>query len=181
MNVGAKLASKFSSSTSDINVSYNPNAFIFRPFSHNDIMKVLSSLDNNKATGLDGISVRLLKEGAEVLVGKLQFLFNYSITSGTVPKLWKLKRVSPIFKAGDKTTVGNYRPISIISTCMKIFEKLAYDQMIFFITENNILQPNQSGFRRSFSTSSAALDCLRRHKHVCAVLIDLAKAFDISS
>lgn len=184
--IGSKLGSKFSTCTSDINISPpNGNTFNFQSISLKKVEEVVHSLDNNKATGLDGIGVKFLKEGSPVLCEKLRFLFNFSVEIGCVPKLWKQKRVSPIFKSGDKDTIGNYRPISIASTCMKIFEKVVYKQMIDFITENNILQPNQSGFRSSFSTSSAALDvsehiidCLRHHKHACAVLIDLAKAFD---
>jgi len=68
---------------------------------------------------------------------------------------------------------------------MKIFEKLVYDQMMLFIDKNNIIHSNQSGFRSGFSTSSAALDVkehiieyLKENKFVCAVLIDLSKAFD---
>ena len=68
---------------------------------------------------------------------------------------------------------------------MKVFEKLVYDQMITYIINNDILHPNQSGFRHGFSTSSAALavkhhivKSLEKNKFVCAVLIDLSKAFD---
>lgn len=80
---------------------------------------------------------------------------------------------------------GNYRPISVAPTCMKMFEKLVYSQMISYILENNILYPNQSGFRNGFSTTLAAL-AVKEHlgkslevdQIACAVSIDLSKAFD---
>ena len=104
---------------------------------------------------------------------------------GIVPKLWKIKTVSPVYKADAKDDAGNYRPISVVSTSMKVFEKLVYDQMISFILHHNILHSNQSGFRNGFSTTSAALavkehiiKSLEKNKFVCAVLIDLSKAFD---
>ena len=185
VNIGSNLAKNFTSSTSDITVPITPNSFSFRPISRSEVIKILKSLDNNKSTGPDKINIRLLKEGANVISDKLQFLFNLSLSSGKVPNIWKIKRVSPLFKSGDKYKTGNYRPISIISNCMKIFEKLVYGQMISFIQINNILQPNQSGFRNKYSTSSASLevkehivDCLSKNKYVCAVLVDLAKAFD---
>ena len=185
VNIGAVLAQKFNSSTSDINVPITQASFNFSLISRNEILKILQSLDSDKATGLDGMNIALLKHGGIFLSEKLEFIFNLSILSAKVPKVWKVKRVSPLFKSGDKCSVGNYRPISIISNCMKIFEKIVHNQMIDFIIENKILQPNQSGFRHSFSTSSASLevkehiiDCLSKNKHVCAVLVDLAKAFD---
>lgn len=102
-----------------------------------------------------------------------------------MPRLWKIKRVTPLFKNGNRDEAGNYRPVSVVSTTMKIFEKLVYNQFIAFILENNILHNNQSGFRNGFSTSTAALEvkeriinCLKSNKFVCAVLIDLSKAFD---
>lgn len=186
VNIGAKLASKFTSTdTTNINVSRPLHTFNFSPISTNDVAKVLNSLDTNKASGMDGISARILKEGSVALIDKLTFLYNFSLSTGSVPKLWKIKRVTPIYKAEARDDAGNYRPISVASTTMKIFEKLVYNQMITFILDNNILHSNQSGFRKGFSTSSAALHVkehiiksLEENKFVCAVLIDLSKAFD---
>jgi hypothetical protein len=186
VNVGSKLASKFQrTDTSRIHVHDPVNTFVFKPFTFLEVSKTLNSLDVNKASGTDGVNVRLLKEGEMVLTDKLLFIFNLSITSGIVPGVWKTKRVSPIFKAGNKDDPGNYRPVSVASTPMKIFEKLVYNQMMIFIRENNIIHSNQSGFRSGFSTSSAALDVkehiieyLKKNKFVCAVLIDLSKAFE---
>ena len=154
VNIGAKLASKFpTTDTSKINVSSPLNTFNFSSISSNDVAKVLNSLDMNKASGIDGISVRVLKEGSVALIDKLTFLYNFSLSTGTVPKLWKIKRVTPICKAEARDEAGNYRPIFIASTTMKIFETLVYNQMIIFILDNNILHSNQSGFRNGFSTS----------------------------
>ena len=186
INIGAKLVSKFpDTDASKINVNGPINTFNFSLFSSTDVAKIISSLDTNKASGIDSISPHLLKEGSPVLSSKLAFLFNFSITTGSVPKLWKTKKVSPIYKSDDKDKAGNYRPISVLSTSMKVFEKLVYNQMITFIMDNNILHPNQSGFRNRFSTSSASLSVkehilqsLEKNKFVCAILIDLSKAFD---
>ena len=76
-----------------------------------------------------------------------------------------------------KTMLGITSPFSVVSTPMKVFEKLVYNQMITFILDNNILHPNHSGFRHGFSTSSAALTvkehmkCLEKNKFVWAVKI----------
>ena len=134
---------------------------------------------------MDGIGTRLLKAGAPVISIFLTSLFNASLARGYVPRCWKTKRVSPIFKSGDKTDPNNFRPISILPIPMKIFEKLVHQQIATFISNNSFLNNRQSGFRKLFSTNTAVVDVsdeilcqLDQKKFVCAVLIDLKKAFD---
>ena len=112
-------------------------------------------------------------------------IFNKSLQTGYVPKVWKIKRVSPLHKGESKTDCNNFRPISILPIPMKIFEKIVHDQVFCFIKESKILSDRQSGFRKLFSTSTAVLDVsdfileqLDNKKFVGAVLIDLKKAFD---
>ena len=91
VNIGAKLASKFpDTDTSKINVDGPLNSFHFSSFSSYDVSKILHSLDSNKVTGSDGISHHILKEDSSVLSHKLTFLYNLSISTSCVPKLWKL-------------------------------------------------------------------------------------------
>jgi hypothetical protein len=66
-------------------------------------------------------------------------------------------RVSPIYKESDKKERGNYRPISVLSTVAKLFEKLVCIQLTDYLNENDILSPCQSGFRQSQSTMSSLL------------------------
>ena len=77
------------------------------------MLKQIMTLKNGKSRGLDQVSVRLLIGGATVLSEHLTYLFNMSITNAEVPEMWKVKRVSPIFKSGSKLSCSNYRPISI--------------------------------------------------------------------
>ena len=148
-------------------------------------MKVIQGLDNGKACGLDGIDVRILKAGSPVLSVHLSTIFNMSITCGKVPKCWKIKRVTPLFKKGDTSDLNNYRPISILSISMKIFEKIIHRQLYDFLSQHNIISRYQSGFRDSHSTETAVihvsdyiLDQLSQGKFVGAILVDLKKAFD---
>jgi len=131
ITIGSKLASNFQTDTSEINILPNQKDFSFSHISPTLIKKTILSLGNDKTTGLDGISFRLLKEGVDILKYKLAFLYNFSLSSGSVPKIWKRKRVSPIFKSGDTSLVGKYRPISILSNCMKVFEKLVFNFLCF--------------------------------------------------
>jgi hypothetical protein len=62
-----------------------------------------------------------------------------SLQTTIFPDDWKLAKVAPVFKDGNKNDCGNYRPISVISVVAKIFEKLVYQQFKSFMTINNIL------------------------------------------
>ena len=83
---------------------------------------------------------------------------NLSLFTGSVPSAWKLSRVSPIFKEGDRQDINNYRPISVLPICMKIFEKLVHKQLSHYLDRNNILSENQSGFRPIHSTQTCLLN-----------------------
>ena len=74
-------------------------------------------------------------------------LFNLSLTSGSVPKCWQKKRVTPLFKKGNTDDPNNYRRISILPVTMKIFEKVVHHQDVDFLDLSNILRSFQSDFR----------------------------------
>jgi len=93
--------------------------------------------------------------------------------------------VTPVFKDGDPLDTSNYRPISVIPICMKVFERLLHDQLYKHILDNNLLNQFQSGFRPSYSTDTALLDVSdylydqRQHGNLTgAIFLDLKKAFD---
>ena len=113
-----------------------------------EISKLLSKLDGRKATGLDNISPKLLKIGHVHLAKPVAYIMNLSLSTGIVPSAWKISRVSPIFKEGDPLDTSNYRPISVIPACMKIFEKVVHTQLGLydFMQRYQILSSNQSGF-----------------------------------
>ena len=90
----------------------------------NEVKSTLSQVDANKATGVDGIPVRMLKECAEGLSYPL--LFNSSLRSGRVSSLWKRANVTPVFKAEAKDVVENYRLISLLSIPSKCLEKIVH-------------------------------------------------------
>ena len=184
--VGSKLAETFHFyDTSHINTPINPLQFNFSNVNMSVVQKIVSQLDTNKATGLDGITARSLKAGSPILSFYLAYLFNLSLTTGRVPKAWKKKRVTPVFKKGDTDDVNNYRPISILPISMKIFEKVVHYQVSDFLDSCKLLSPSQSGFRHAHSTDTAVicvsdfiLNELGKGKYVGAVLVDLKKAFD---
>ena len=150
-----------------------------------EVESILKSLKTGKASGPDQISNRILKELAHSLSFPLCDLFNYSLSSGKVPKLWKQANVTPIYKKGDQSEVSNYRPISLLSTIGKVMEKLVHKYVSDYFIEHNVITSLQSGFISGDSTVNQLVDiyntfcrALDEGKEVRAVFFDISKAFD---
>ena len=92
--------------------------------SKDEITKIIRSLDPNKTHGHDEISIRMLKLCASSISKPLFLLFKHSLESECFPNEWKKANIVPIHKKGDKQLIQNYRPISLLPICGKIFEKL---------------------------------------------------------
>jgi hypothetical protein len=97
----------------------------------------------------------------------------------------KLAKVIPIFKAGSKLLVTNYRPISLLSVFSKIFEKIAHQQLYDFLLSQSVIYGSQFGFQKGRSTLHSLIeivenirDCLEQRNYGCGIFIDLKKAFD---
>ena len=110
--------------------------------------------------GPDEISAKFVILAADILATPLKILFNYAFEFGIFPDCFKTAKVIPIYKQGDKTEMGNYRPISILSTFLKILEKLIYNRTQSFLEKQSITLPTQYGFRPAYSTSHAMIDIL---------------------
>ena len=127
-----------SSSLSSINIS------------EEEVYYALTSLDPHKAFGVDGISPALLKHCASVLTRPLHYLFSYSIQHCCLPTEWKAHCITPIFKSGDKASVSNYRPISLLCVTSKVLERIIYNNITSFIY--NQVSLHQIGFMKGRST-----------------------------
>ena len=115
----------------------------------------------------------------------LAFLFNTSIETSQFPDSWKVARITPIFKDGNRTKKSNHRPISVLPIISKLFEKLVFNQLDKHMKENGLFTSDQSGFLRLHSTLTCLLKMsyhwyngLDLGKLVGLVFIDLKKAFD---
>jgi hypothetical protein len=109
-----------------------------------------------------------------------------SFTEGVFPQPLKLARVVPIHKGGNKSDVSNYRPISLLSSFSKIYEKLMHKRLVKFMNDNDSLYEMQYGFRSGRSCEHALLtaqNCLlnnlNKNKISLLLLIDFSKAFDM--
>ena len=108
------------------------------------------SLNTTKSMGIDRIGPKLLKHCALALYKPIHHLFVLSITHHYVPKDWRLHLITPIHKSGDKSSVKNYRPISLLCIISKVLEKIIYDKIIPFVSR--AISSSQFGFRPKHST-----------------------------
>ena len=116
-------------------------------FSNNSILKIIRNLDSNKDHGHDMISIRMVKICDDSICKPLKLIFQSCLESGKFPSEWKKAKVVPIRKKGDKPILKNYRPISLLPITGETLERLLYDTMFEFFTENNLISDNQSGFK----------------------------------
>ena len=99
-----------------------------------------------------------------------------------------MAKVTPIYKAGDKSDVSNYIPISVLPILSKILERLVHNQLYNYLSCSNIFNPCQSGFRRNHSTNTTLIDVtdhildnMNKGKVTGAIFLDPKKAFDTVS
>lgn len=123
-----------------------------------EIFSLINKLPLNKVSGLDNISMCLLKEAAPTITSPLTLIINLSIVTGSVPGERKHAWVSPVIKDGVKADPNNYRPISVLPVFSKLIERVVLNQLYGYLNENNLLTESQSGFRPRFSTETTLLE-----------------------
>ena len=96
-------------------------------------MKILSSINVLKSTGCDNIPAKFVKDSRSVLVCPLTYVIKLFLKQSVVPSDFKMARVVPFFKKGDRNKEGNYRPVSILPVLFKVFETINF-MLICMIT-----------------------------------------------
>lgn len=117
----------------------------------NGIQCLLEHLDPSKAGGPDGLRGDFLKISAPFIAPFLKVLYLKSLSTGSLPHDWKVACVVPVYKSGPRELVNNYRPISLTSIACKILEHVLFSNVMAHITNQNLLNPRQHGFRRGLS------------------------------
>ena len=126
------------------------------PFINTEQVKsYIIKLDLTKASGLDDLGPRIIKLAVNLLSPPIAWLINKSIESGEFPSQLKIAKVYPVFKGGDKSDPSNYRPISILPTISKIFEKHVIKHLMAYLNKHKLLHKNQSGFRPKHNCQTA--------------------------
>ena len=162
--------------------------FKFNYVSEKEILKIIDSLKNKSRYGTDEISNKLLKSIKNEICKPLTLIINQSLTTGIFPNAFKTSKVKPIYKKGDIADLNNYRPISLLPTISKVFERVIHTQIVSYLSTNNYYVNNNTGFRAKHSPELASIklvDFLTQNmdsnKIPTAVYLDFSKAFDTLS
>ena len=131
------------------------------------------------------ISSDVIKHISPSVFEPMRYIFNPSIEKGIFPDQLKIAKVTPLFKKGDYALVDNYPPTSVLPCFSKILERIIYNRLYSFFSENNILYKKQFGFQKQHSTDHAIdhlvneiLKSFESNCYTLGVFIDLTKAFD---
>ena len=159
--------------------------FSLNEVNRNGVLKTIKGLKPKSSYSFDYVSNKQLQFVAEELCGPLTHLINLSFKLSYVPPEWKQSRIIPIFKAGQRDIVSNYRPVALLSTFSKILEKECSYQIWRHLEANNIITQEQYGFMKKHSTEDLLIDFTNKifesknkKNHIAAIFIDTAKAFD---
>ena len=152
-----------------------------------DILKIIRKLNVSKAHGHDDISIRMLKICDSVITEPLSIIFKNCIDCGVFPDTWKMSHIIPAHKKNDKCSLNNYPAVSLLPICGKFFERIIFNNVFLFLEDNNLLTPNQSGFRPKDSCINQLLSIVHSiysdfdHNPSLEVrgnFLDISKAFD---
>ena len=165
----------------NIDINYNTNFDI--QFEEQDVYVILKNLDPNKAPGPDKIHGKVLKSCAKSLAIPLTILFRTSYYTCTIPKDWKSANIVPVFKKGCKNNICNYRPISLTSLVMKVYERVIRSELLPKVIAK--IDKRQHGFLPSKSCETQLIPYydmlaqnLNKGSRTDVIYFDFAKAFD---
>jgi len=148
--------------------------------SHSDVFDILTSLDVSKTSGIDNISPKIFKYYAAPLLLVICHLFSVSLKNSSIPQEWRTHCVIPVYKTGDKSSVCNYRPISLLCILSKVLERIVYNNIFKHVHDK--LAKHQFGFLPNRSTLPQLLlftdKLFEVESEVNVVCMDFRKAFD---
>jgi hypothetical protein len=154
-------------------------------FSLKDIIDVVHGFKRSSSCGPDDISINYIKDAIEELAPIFKFIYDKAALFAKTPHQWKTAKIIPIHKKGKKDNPENYRPISLLCSIGKIFEKCVLNLMSANFGQS-LPSSFQHGFRKNHSTTTAALTiqnsiakALDNKKKVVVVSTDMSAAFDL--
>ena len=160
----------------------NQDKISFKQISKFDIDKEVQLINPKKASTSGSIPPKMLKISLEVSADTLHNLFNDMLKTGNFPDNLKLADITSVFKKKNPSHKVNYRPVSILPSISKVFEKLMQKLSGYII---NYLSPFLCEYRKGYSSQQALLLLIKNWKRVLdkkgfggAILMGLSKAFD---
>ena len=130
------------------------------PVSTQEVTEIIKSLKWKNSHGYDEIPIKILKISLPFIISPLTYICNKSLSTGTFPARLKFSQINPIFKKGNKAEISNYRPISLLTSFSKVFEKVIYKRLYNHVNRNNILAKEQYGFKNNSSAEIASYNLI---------------------
>ena len=163
----------------------SPNEFTLNLTNPLEIINTTKKLKSKYSSDNNGLSSAFTKKIITHIALPLSHIFNLSILQGIFPQQDKIAKVVPVFKAGERDSTNNYRPISLLPIFSKILEKLIADRLSEFLKRFSILFKHQYGFQKGISTIHPIIHFLNHiseatnnNQFTIAIFCDLTKAFD---
>ena len=162
-------------------------SFDFQQIKTSEVKKLRQEIDIKKAVGVDTVPPKLIKIGADIIAEPLRQGINCCLRQGIFPYNAKIASVAFVDKGkSDKYDVLNYKPVSILNTFSKIYEKVIKNQLVSYFSK--YLPPFISAYRKNYSTQQVLIRLLEEWREkldenfiVGAVLMDLSKVFNCIS
>ena len=149
------------------------------------MIEAMNELNPNSSAPDGDIPAKILKNCRASLSQALVILWSNSIDKGIIPDQLKKQFIAPVFKKGAKTDPANYRPVSLTSHVIKVFERVIRKQLVHFLESNDLISAKQHGFRKGRSCLTQLLshvDNILQNNindlETDVIYLDYAKAFD---
>ena len=150
-----------------------------------DIQDAIKEMDENSSAGPDDIPALFLINTKETISKPLKLIMRKSLDESIIPDIYKLANITPIHKGGPKTKPEQYRPVSLTSHIMKVFERVLKKNIMLHLIKNNLINQEQHGFVPGRSTQSQLLvhykdiyEAMEEGVRMDTVFLDFSKAFD---
>jgi hypothetical protein len=186
-NCGDKLTTKSNTVPLDSEPNHL-NPFKLSSTSSDNVILITKKLRNSRTEDIYGLSSYILKHIIDLIVVPLTGLINRSIELGVYPDILKKSIIVPVYKKGDRNDPSNFRPIALTPIFSKVFEYVVIEQLNSYLTNKNLIDKCQYGFRPGTGTIDAVENVVRRiydgfegKQITVASFIDLSKAFDTIS
>ena len=154
-------------------------------FGDKDFIEAISEISESSAAGPYGFSALFLNKTKDIIATPISMLWRSCLDNGVTPDMLKRSFIVPIHKGGSRGVPANYRPVSLTSHLVKIFEKIMRKHIVAYMEERDLFNCSQHGFRGGRSCLSQLLahfdkilGCLEEGKNVDTIYLDFSKAFD---
>ena len=145
-----------------------------------EIKEIIGKLRTRVAPGLDEIGNKIVKAAPETISTTMATIINACLQQGVFPDAWKRARLITLLKGPnrDRSAMSSYRPVCLLSTLGKLFEKVLEVRIQGAANED----PRQFGFKQGRNTTNAIEELTKyresKEKHVVAIMLDISSAFD---